>query len=58
MKFNNKHSWSSTLALVWAQGAQALSLRFDLPQAARNSTVIAQLEVETAEPVRAPSGGS
>jgi len=58
LKSNNKHLWAATLALGWAHGAHALSIRFDLPQAARNSTVIAQLEIETAEPVRAPSGAS
>lgn len=58
MKYNNKHFWAATLALAWAQGAQALSIRFDLPQAARHSTVIAQLEIETAEPVRALSGAN
>ncbi len=58
MRFNKKHLWAATLALVWAPGAQALSLRFDFPQAARHSAVIAQLEIETAEPVRVPSGAS
>ncbi|WP_428509371.1 hypothetical protein [Roseateles sp.] len=58
MKFNNKHLWAATLALVWAHSAHAISIRFDFPQAARDSTVIAQLEIETAEHVRAPSGAS
>jgi hypothetical protein len=58
LKFTNKHLWAATLALVWAHGAHALSIRFDFPQAARDSTVIAQLEIETAEPVRALSGAN
>ncbi|MCV2421420.1 hypothetical protein [Paucibacter sp. DJ2R-2] len=58
MKFNSKHLWSATLALVWAQGAHALSIRFDFPQAARHSTAIAQLEIEAAETITAPSGAN
>jgi hypothetical protein len=58
LKFNNKHLWAATLALAWAQGAHALSIRFDFPQAARHSTAIAQLEIEAAETITAPSGAN
>jgi len=58
LKFNNKHLWAATLALAWAHGAHALSIRFDLPQAARHSTAIAQLEIEAAETITAPSGAN
>lgn len=58
MKYNNKHLWAATLALAWAHGAHALSIRFDFPQAARHSTAIAQLEIEAAETITAPSGAN
>jgi len=58
LKFNNKHLRAATLALVWAHSAHALSIRFDLPQAARHSTAIAQLEIEAAETITAPSGAN